>query len=77
MVTMDINMPNMNGYEATHQIRELSKSIPIIAVTAYAYASDKQKIMESGFTGYMSKPLNARKLQDEVSATLKKCFIFT
>ena len=36
-----------------------------------------EKIMESGFTGYMSKPLNARKLQDEVSATLKKCFIFT
>ena len=70
-------MPNMNGYEATHQIRELSKSIPIIAVTAYAYASDKQKIMESGFTGYMSILLNARKLQDEVSATLKKCFIFT
>ena len=77
LILMDINMPNMNGYEATHQIRELSKSIPIIAVTAYAYASDKQKIMESGFTGYMSKPLNARKLQDEVSATLKKCFIFT
>ena len=75
MILMDINMPNMNGYEATREIRKMSESVPIIAVTAYAYASDKQKVMENGFNGYMSKPLNARKLRDEIVATLNKNFI--
>lgn len=75
IILMDINMPNMNGYEATREIRKLSESVPIIAVTAYAYTSDKQKVMESGFNGYMSKPLHAGKLRDEIIATLNKNFI--
>ena len=45
--SMDINMPNMNGYEATREIRKISEKVPIIAVTAYAYASDEARIMES------------------------------
>jgi len=75
IILMDINMPNMNGYEATREIRKLSESVPIIAVTAYAYTSDKQKVMESGFNGYMSKPLHAGKLRDEIIATLNRNFI--
>lgn len=75
IILMDINMPNMDGYEATHEIRKLSEKTPIIAITAYAYASDKKKIMENGFDGYMSKPLNAKKLHDEISKTLNKSFI--
>ena len=51
---MDINMPVMDGYEATREIRKLSLDVPIIAVTAFAYASDEQRAMENGFDGYMA-----------------------
>jgi len=43
LIIMDINMPNMDGYEATREIRKFSKTVPIIAVTAYAFASDRKK----------------------------------
>ena len=44
----------MDGYEATREIRKLSLDVPIIAVTAFAYASDEQRAMENGFDGYMA-----------------------
>lgn len=75
IILMDINMPNMNGYEATHEIRKLSGSVPIIAVTAYAYASDRQRVMENGFSGYISKPINVEKLRNEIIDILRKNFI--
>lgn len=60
LVIMDINMPRMDGYEATREIRKKSTTVPIIAVTAYAFASDKERIMENGFNSYVSKPINAK-----------------
>ena len=75
IIIMDINMPNMNGYEATTEIRKISETVPIIAVTAYAYASDEARIMESGFNGYLSKPIDAHKLRDEIVSTINKNFI--
>lgn len=75
IVIMDINMPNMNGYEATREIRKISEKVPIIAVTAYAYASDEARIMESGFNGYVSKPIDAHKLKNEIMTTISKNFI--
>ena len=63
---MDINMPVMNGYEAAAEIRKFAAEIPIVAVTAYAYASDEQKIMQNGFTGYMPKPINAPQLKKQI-----------
>ena len=65
IVLMDINMPEMNGYEATKEIRKLSEVIPIIAVTAYAFASDEEQVMNSGFDAYASKPLNASALKKQ------------
>lgn len=67
IVLMDINMPVMDGYEATREIRKLSVSVPIIAVTAFAYASDEQKVMESGFDGYLPKPINARQMKSQIA----------
>lgn len=67
IVLMDINMPEMNGYEATKEIRKLSEVIPIIAVTAYAFASDEEQVMNSGFDAYASKPLNASALKSKWS----------
>lgn len=75
IVLMDINMPVMNGYEAAREIRKYSAKIPIIAVTAFAYASDEQKVMESGFDGYMPKPINAKLLKAQLVDIMQKRII--
>lgn len=72
VILMDINMPVMNGYEAAAEIRKFAADIPIVAVTAYAYASDEQKIMQNGFTGYMPKPINAPQLKKQILDILRK-----
>lgn len=74
IIIMDINMPNMDGYEATREIRKFSGSVPIIAVTAYAFASDRERIMKNGFNSYVSKPLNASKLIQELKTALNSSF---
>ena len=75
IVLMDINMPVMDGYEATREIRKYSAKIPIIAVTAFAYASDEQKVMQSGFDGYMPKPINAKLLKAQLVDIMQKRII--
>lgn len=75
IVLMDINMPVMDGYEATQEIRKYSAKVPIIAVTAFAYASDEQKVMESGFDGYMPKPINAKLLKAQLMDIMQKRII--
>jgi len=72
LILMDINMPVMDGYEATAEIRKQSADVPIIAVTAFAFASDEQKVLSSGFDGYMPKPINARQLKTQVLDMLRK-----
>ena len=71
IVLMDINMPVMNGYEATAEIRKISPDVPIIAVTAFAYSSDEQQVMQSGFNGYMAKPIQAGKLKAQILEVLR------
>lgn len=75
IIIMDINMPNMDGYEAAREIRKCSDKVPIIAVTAYAFASDKERIMQNGFNGYVSKPVNAHELRNEILSTINRSFI--
>ena len=72
IILMDINMPVMDGYEATKEIRKYSAKVPIIAITAFAYASDEQRVMESGFDGYMPKPINARLLKAQLTEIMQK-----
>lgn len=62
LILMDLNMPEMDGYEAVRQIRKYAARVPVIAITAYAYAVDEQRVMSSGFNGYLSKPINIGKL---------------
>lgn len=71
LILMDISMPYMDGYEATAHIRKVSQTVPIIAVTAYAFSSDKERIMENGFNAYVSKPVNADRLLSEIDKLLK------
>ena len=67
MILMDIKMPEMDGYEATAAIRELSSDIPIVAVTAFAYPEDMRRILSSGFNGCLPKPVSAESLKKKIS----------
>jgi PAS domain S-box-containing protein len=58
LVLMDIKMPEMNGYEATHQIRQFNTDVIIISQTAYAITDDREKAIEAGCNDYISKPIN-------------------
>ncbi|BAX81575.1 hypothetical protein ALGA_3275 [Labilibaculum antarcticum] len=68
LILMDINMPVMDGYEATRRIREFDRNIPIIAQTAFALSNDKEKILASGFDKYISKPIDKNKLINMITA---------
>lgn len=57
IILMDIKMPVMDGIEATRQIKIMKPEIPVIAITAYAYDTDKKRLLESGFNEYLPKPL--------------------
>lgn len=71
IILMDIRMPEVNGYEATGAIRQMSATVPIIALTAFAYEEDRQKIMQSGFTDFLTKPISSRILLGKLES-LKK-----
>ena len=65
MVLMDIQMPEMDGYSATRQIREeLKSTIPVIAMTAHAMSGEKEKCIKSGMNDYISKPIDEEILFD-------------
>jgi two-component system cell cycle response regulator DivK len=72
LILMDIQLPVMDGYEATRRIRldpEL-KSIPIIAVTSYALAGDEAKALAAGCSAYVTKPFSPRALLAKVQEHL-------
>lgn len=70
LIIMDIKMPEVDGFEATQAIRELSTTVPIIAVTAYAFHQDQERILNSGFNAYISKPINSTELKKTIEQLL-------
>ena len=62
-ILMDVKMPGMDGLEATRRIRAFDPSVPIVAVTAFAYDRDRQKALDAGASEYLSKPLNGERLR--------------
>ncbi len=72
IVLMDIKMPVLNGYQANRIIKETNPTIPVIALTAYANAEDKQTIKEENFDDYIVKPLNAVNLLKSIEQLRKK-----
>lgn len=76
LILMDIQMPNMNGYEATRRIRQFENvkkaSIPILAMTANAFEEDKKMAMEAGMNGHISKPIDVNVLENEIINIFKK-----
>jgi PAS domain S-box len=72
LVLMDIRMPEMDGNEATRQIRQFNKDVIIIAQTAYGFSSDKEKTIEAGCNDYISKPINKNLLYDLIKKHCNK-----
>ena len=64
LILMDIQMPVMNGFEASEEIRRKNKEVPIIALTAYALKGDRDKCIESGMNDYLAKPYKMQDLYD-------------
>lgn len=58
LVLMDIQLPGMNGYEATREIKKFMPNLPVIALTAYAQLEDRKKCLEAGCNDFLSKPIN-------------------
>ena len=72
LVMMDINMPEMGGYEATKQIREFNKNLVIIAQTANGMQSDRDQAITAGCTDYISKPININSLSELIQKYFNK-----
>lgn len=72
LVMMDIQMPELNGFEATRQIRKFNKDVIIIAQTASVLFGDKEKIMEEGCNDYISKPISKSKLLNLIQKYFEK-----
>src|SRR5215475_6244149 len=72
LILMDIQLPVMDGYEATRRIRSKPelKSVPIIAVTSYALAGDEAKALACGCNAYVTKPYSPRALLAKVASVL-------
>lgn len=68
LILMDIQLPDLDGYEATRRIKEQPalNHIPVIAVTSYALSGDEEKALEAGCVAYISKPFSPRSLLAKV-----------
>lgn len=75
-ILMDVQMPKLNGYDATRKIRKSARddrNIPIIAFTADAYDDDVKKTILSGMDGHVSKPVSKESLRETITTTILKC----
>lgn len=72
LVLMDIKMPGMDGLDATREVKKIRSNLPVIAQTAYAFTSDKEKAIEAGCDDYISKPIDRLKLVSLMTKYLSK-----
>ena len=75
VVLMDVQMPEMDGLEATAAIRakerNTSRHVPIIAMTAHAMRGDRERCLDQGMDGYISKPIVPRELLESIEAAIR------
>ena len=76
LVLMDVQMPEMDGFEATIAIRAAEQGtgrhVPIIAMTAHAMKGDRERCLEAGMDGYVAKPIQARELLQAIASYVPK-----
>ncbi|HKB98546.1 MAG TPA: response regulator [Terriglobales bacterium] len=74
ILLLDIGMPVLDGFAVVQKIRGNPRyaTLPVLAVTAYAMQGDREKILNAGFNGYLSKPINTRSLTEELERLLGK-----
>ncbi|HVR23297.1 MAG TPA: response regulator [Candidatus Polarisedimenticolia bacterium] len=74
LLLLDIGMPVLDGFAVVRRIRASPRiaRLPIVAVTAYAMQGDRERILDSGFDGYLSKPINSSSLTEELNRLLTK-----
>ncbi len=70
LVLMDIKMPQMDGYEATRQIKQLRPNLPVVALTAYAMNQDRNLALDAGFDNHISKPFSSNDLVEIIAQYL-------
>jgi two-component system cell cycle response regulator DivK len=73
LILMDLQLPGIDGAEALRRIRagEQTRAVPVVAVTAFAMDHDRQRAFDSGFTGYVEKPISVRLLPQQVRDFLR------
>ncbi len=73
-ILMDINLPGIDGIEATRRIRssKADGGVPIIAITSYAMSGDRDRIIAAGCSGYIEKPIDPIKIVEQIHAILEK-----
>jgi two-component system, cell cycle response regulator DivK len=72
LILMDLQLPGIDGSEALRQIREAHDGqVPVVAVTAFAMNDDRQRAFDSGFDGYVEKPISVRALPQQVRDFLR------
>ncbi len=71
LILMDVKMPEIDGLEATREIKRINSKIPVIAITAYAMSGDEERIMNAGCDGYLSKPITKSSLLTKISEFIK------
>jgi CheY-like chemotaxis protein len=72
LVLMDLQMPDMNGYEATEILKKKFPQMPIVAQTAFAMSDDREKAIEAGCDDYLAKPIKSRDLLSMVEQYIHK-----
>lgn len=71
LVLMDLQMPEMNGYEATHILKRKFPNLPVIAQTAFAMSDDREKALDAGCDDYLAKPIKSKDLLNITEKYLK------
>src|SRR5450432_389166 len=68
LILMDMNMPELDGWEATRQIKKEAGDLPVIALTAHALSGDRERALEAGCTDYHTKPVDFTKLLAQIES---------
>ncbi|MFO1435679.1 MAG: response regulator [Gammaproteobacteria bacterium] len=74
-VLLDIQLPDIDGYEVLNRIRARSQhaKLPVIALTSYAMAGDRQKLLVAGCNGYIEKPINPETIVEQIENVVRSC----